>query len=174
MDFYGITHKKGLSDTIKKYAFIFPWFIHGASHSERRITFGLNTDAFNSDYARWNYIFLIIEQHSTSCWIYTNTARSEDLWLLAPSTYKMVKTRSMSIYDVELKQHFSGPLTLLTVVLFPGCLATERLRFEVVWEICGSLHSHRSQARSLWFKELAVLVMTSVYGSYSHLRSSSK
>jgi len=44
-----------------------------------------------------------IEQHSTSCWTYTNTAFSEELWLLAPSTFKMVKTHSMSIYDVELK-----------------------------------------------------------------------
>lgn len=68
----------------------------------------------------------------------------------------------------------SPDLTLLTVVLLPGCLATKCLRFEVVGEICGNLHSHRSQARSLWFKELAVLVMTCVYDSYSHLRSSSR
>lgn len=74
---------------------------------------------------------------------------------------------------LNLNRTYPGS-TLLTVVLLPGCLATECLRFEVVGEICGNLHSHRSQARSLWFKELAVPVMTCVYASYSHSRSSSR
>ncbi len=114
--------------------------------------------------------FLIIEQHSTSCWTYTNTAGSSELWPLAPSTFNVVKTHSMAIYDVELRQNFSGSNTI-NGGDFAWLLGN---RVPEVWGCCGILHSHRSQARSLWFKELAVLVMTCVYGSYSHLRISSR